>query len=95
MPRRHRVNALSALCGANEVVLECPDRRRGPAPDTGLLVDVLDVVPDGLGRDAEIRGDLLVGRAAHEYQEDFELAPGQPRGQLTRSLPHPVAGGRG
>jgi hypothetical protein len=41
-------------------VLERPERRRGPAADAGLLVDVLDVVPDGLGRDAEILGDLLV-----------------------------------
>ena len=38
-------------------------------------------------------GDLLVGRAAHEHEEHFELALGQPGGQLARSLPHPVAGG--
>ena len=78
---------------ANEVVLERPDRRRGPAADAGLLVDVLDVVPDGLGRDAETLGDRLVGLAAHEHEEDLELALGQPGRQLARSLPHAVAGG--
>src|SRR6266508_2788585 len=89
-PGRHRANALS---GVDEVVLEGPERRRGPAADAGLLVDVLDVVPDGLGRDAEILGDLLVGLAAHEHEEDFQLALGQPGRQLARSLPHAVAGG--
>ena len=77
----------------NEVVLEGPERRRGPAADAGLLVDVLDVVPDGLGRDAEILGDRLVRLAAHEHEEDFQLALGQPGGQLARSLAHAVAGG--
>ncbi len=42
------------LCSrANEVVLEGPHRRGGAAAHAGLLVDVLDVVADGLGRDAE------------------------------------------
>src|SRR5205814_8266745 len=40
-PRRNGANALLA---ANEVVLEGPERRRGAAAYTGLLVDVLDVV---------------------------------------------------
>ena len=77
---------------ANEVVLERPERRRGAAADAGLLVDVLDVVPDRLGRDAEVVGDPLVGLAAHEHQEDLQLALGQPGGQLARSLP--ARGGR-
>src|SRR5712671_5805402 len=55
-----RVEGLVALCGANEVVLEGPERRGGSAADAGLLIGVLDVVPDGLGRDAEIMGDRLV-----------------------------------
>ena len=38
-------------------------------------------------------GDLLVGRAAHEHEEHFELARGQSGRQLTGSLPDPVAGG--
>src|SRR4051812_4530879 len=75
----HRANALPS---GDEVVLVGPDRRRGPAADTGLLVDVLDVVPHGLGRDAEIRGDLLVGLAAREHEEDLQLALGQPGRQL-------------
>src|SRR5437773_792709 len=89
-PERHRANALS---GVNEVVLERPDRRGGAAADAGLLVDVLDVVPDGLGRDAEMRGDLLIGLTAHEHEQDFQLALGQPGRQLVRSLLHAVAGG--
>src|SRR4029078_12200958 len=70
-PGPHRANA---LCGVNEVVLVRPERRRGPAAHAVLLVDVLDVMPDGLGRDAVIDGDLLVGGAAHEHEEHFELA---------------------
>ena len=74
-------------------MLERPQRRGGPAADADLLVHVLDVVPDGLGRDAETLGDLLVGPPAHEHEEDFQLALGQPGGQLPRSLAHAVAGG--
>src|SRR3954454_22535041 len=57
----HRANA---LCPLNEVVLEGPDGRRGAASNAGLLVDVLDVMADGLGRDAEVVADLLVRAAA-------------------------------
>ena len=39
--------------------------------------DEVDVVPDGLGR-AETLCDDLVGLAAHEHEEDFQLALGQP-----------------
>jgi hypothetical protein len=88
----HRANALS---GANEVVLEGPARRRGSATDAGLLVDVLDVVPDGLGGDAEIIGNSLVGLAADEHEQDFQLALGQPSRELAGSLPHAPAGGSG
>ena len=77
--------------GASEIVLDGPGRRRGPAADAGLLVDVLDVVPDGLGRDAEILGDRLVGLAAHEHEEDFQLALPQA-GQLARAQPYAVTG---
>src|SRR5579884_270990 len=57
--------ARGALRGADEVVLERPDRRGGAAPHARLLVDVLDVVADGLGRDAETVGDRLVRVAEH------------------------------
>src|SRR2546421_1754602 len=41
-------NGANALCAANEVVLEGPERRRGAAANAGLLVDMLDVVSDRL-----------------------------------------------
>jgi hypothetical protein len=67
---RHRANTLS---GVGEIVLEGPERRRGPAADAGLLADVLDVVPDGLGRDAEIAVNLLLRAAVREREEDSSL----------------------
>ena len=66
----------------DEVVLERPDRRGGAAADAGLLVDVLDVVPDGLGGDAEIVGDHLVRVPEHEREQHLELAPRQAGRQL-------------
>src|SRR4051794_6136928 len=84
----HRANA---LCGADEVLFERPDRRSGSATDAGLLVHVLDVVADGLGRDAELVGDRLVRIAAHEHEQDLELAFGEVRRPLPGSLPHAVA----
>ena len=63
--RAHRANA---LCGGNEVVLEGPDRRGCATANARLLVDVLDVMPHGLRRDAEVGGDLLVGRASDEHE---------------------------
>ena len=67
-------------------MLEGPERCRRSAADAGLLVDVLDVVPDGLDRDAEIVSDRFVGIAVHENEKDFELALGEIGGQLARSL---------
>ena len=37
--------------------------------------------------------DLLVGLTAHEHEQDFQFALGQPGRQLVRSLLHAVAGG--
>src|SRR4051812_34798425 len=79
----HRANALR---GVNEVVLEGPDRRRGPAADAGLLVDVLDVVPDGLGGDAQLVADRVVRVPERERQEHLALAFGQPGRQLAWPL---------
>src|SRR4051794_13687381 len=53
-------NGANALYRSNEVVLEGPQRRRGTAAHAGLLVDVFDVMTDGLGRDVEVLGDLLI-----------------------------------
>jgi len=66
----------------NQVVLERPDRCRGATTDTDLLVDVLDVMPDGLGRDAEAVGDRLVRLTDDEGEEHLELAPGQTGREL-------------
>jgi hypothetical protein len=81
-----RLPARTRSCSKTQSVAAA--RLRTPA------LDVLDVVPDGLGRDAEILGDFLVGLAAHEHEEDFLLALGQLGRQLARSLLHAVAGGR-
>jgi hypothetical protein len=43
-----------------EVVLHRKERRSGARGDVELSVDVLDVVPDGAGRDEELPADLLV-----------------------------------
>src|SRR3954449_8049627 len=82
-PARHRANA---LCRVDEVVLEGPERGGGPAAHPGLLVDVLDVVPDGLDGDAQAVADRLVRAAAHEGEQHLELARRQTGGQLARSL---------
>src|SRR5207253_2065597 len=85
--RTRRRNGANALCGAYEVVLERPDRRRSPAANAGLLVDVLNMVSDRLDGDAEIVGDLLVRLSAHEHEEDLQFAPGETGRQVSRTLP--------
>jgi hypothetical protein len=52
----------------DELVLERPDRRCRTAAHAGLLVDVLDVLPDRLGGDAEAVCDRLV-RLAYDERE--------------------------
>src|SRR5690242_16232699 len=79
----HRANALS---GVHELLLEGPQRRGCAAAHPGLLVDVLDVMPDGLRRDAEGVADRLVGVAAHEREQHLELAWRQPGRQLAWAL---------
>ena len=69
LPGPHRANA---LCGVNEVLLEGPDSRGGPAADAGLLVHVLDLVPDGLRGDAETVADRLVRFPVHEGEEHLQ-----------------------
>src|SRR3954452_18108935 len=78
----------TALCRLQERVPEGPDRRGRAAADAGLLVDVLDVVPGGLGRDAEVLADLLIGLPRHEREQDLELALRQTRWQLPRADRH-------
>src|SRR5581483_10618261 len=82
--RAHRPNYLCR--GGDEAVLERPDRGRGTAPHADLLVDVLNVVPDSPGRDAEAVGDRLVRLAADEDREHLELALGEAAGDLARAL---------
>src|SRR6478736_3426175 len=81
------------LRALDEIVLEGPDRDGGAAAYAGLLVDVLDVVPDGLGGDAEIVGDRLVRVAEHERQQHLQLAPRQAGRKLTRPFRDAVTGG--
>ena len=57
-----------------------------------LRVDVLDVVADGLRRDHEPLGDLLVRQAAREQPEHLDLARGQP-GRALAAPRDAVAGG--
>ena len=80
--------------GVHELLLEGPQRRGRAAAHPGLLVDVLDVMSDGLHRDAESVADRLVGVAADEREQHLELARREPGGQLARALGDPMAGRR-
>src|SRR6266545_4687392 len=71
-----RSKSSTVVVARSILLLLYESRRRGSAADPGLLVDVLEVGPDGLDRDAEILGDRFVGLAAHEHEQDFELALG-------------------
>jgi hypothetical protein len=86
----HRANA---LCRVNEVVLERPDGCRGATSNADLLVDVLNVVAHGLGGDAEILGDLLIGSASHEDEENLELSVRQTGRAVARPFAHAMPGG--
>ena len=48
-----------------------------PGGDTGLGVDVAQVVFDGLGADVEFGGGLPVGKAASDEAGDYLLLSGQ------------------
>src|SRR3954447_10440895 len=79
--------------------LDGEQRRPRAGGDAGLGVDVLDVVADRLGRDAQPLGDLLVGQAAGDEAQDLDLALGQParlrhplRRALARGRAHRVGG---
>src|SRR3954468_15750295 len=89
--RPHRANS---LCRVHELLLEGPHRRGCAGPDSGLFVDVLDVMSGGLHRDPQGVGDPLVGGAANEREQHLELARREPCGQLAGTLRDPVAGGR-
>jgi hypothetical protein len=45
--------------------------------DPNLIVDVLDVVVDGLHRDDELTGDLLFGVTTRDEPQDYHLALGE------------------
>ena len=62
---------------ADEILLECPPRRGRAIANSCLRVDVLDVVADGLGGDPEAVGDLAVGAAVSEREQNLQLAPAQ------------------
>jgi hypothetical protein len=49
-----------------------------PVPDAELLVDVVDVVLDGMVRNEEPGGDLFVGPAFNEQADDLALAGRDP-----------------
>jgi hypothetical protein len=74
-------------CGwsLDDVVLHGPERGRGSRRDADLGVDVLDVVVDGLGRDAEPVGDLASGEALRRETQDVNLASREPA-RVVRAL---------
>ncbi len=51
-----------------------PGGRLPAVCDVELLIDALEVGIDGLGRDEELGGDLLVLQALRQELEDFVLA---------------------
>jgi hypothetical protein len=73
-------------------VLGGEQRRGGAARHADLRVDVLHVVTDGLRRDLELSGDLLVEQPAREQPQDLDLARREPGRPLRPSGPL-VAGG--
>jgi hypothetical protein len=82
------------LSGANEGVLERPDASPQPGCGAGPPVDVLDVMPDGLGRDAEILrrspGWTRRARARGGLSSSRSVSPaGSSRGRCRQA----VAGG--
>ncbi len=52
---------LVSLHGGYEVVLDGEEGRRSTCGDCNLVVDMLDMVVDGLLREDETLGDLLLG----------------------------------
>src|SRR5258705_12114444 len=71
-------HASGELLLGQESVLHREQACRGAGRGTDLRVDVLDVVADGLRRDDQARGDLLVRHPAREQSEHLDLARGQP-----------------
>src|ERR1043165_4276634 len=55
----------------------------GAVADSGLGVDVLDVVVDGLPCDDEAVGDLLVRQPSRNQPQHFHLTRGQPSRPVT------------
>ena len=62
---------------APQAGLARPHDRLGPVADLELREDVRDVVADGLGRQAEGRGDVGVGPPLGDQLEDLALALGE------------------
>ena len=58
-------------------VLDRKNRGRRTGRDADLVVDVLDVMPDGLGRDAERRGHFAIRATLCHEAKDLDLAIGQ------------------
>ena len=58
----------------DQLLFEGPHGGSGAGSDAGLVVDVLDVMADGLHGDAEGVADCLVGLAADELEQYLELA---------------------
>src|SRR4051794_14791069 len=54
-----------------------PDNRRAPSGNAELLVDVSGVLLDGLRRDDQLPGDLLVREPRVEEMQHFGFAPGK------------------
>src|SRR5207244_5310494 len=79
-----------------EPVLQGEDARRGPRCNAQLVIDVLEVVLDGLPAEDELPGDLAVGQARAGQAQDLELTLGQVARVLwpsqLRLRPLPLAG---
>ena len=55
-----------------------------PTSDADLVVDVVDVMGDGLGGDAKFARDRLVARSGRHKLENFDLAVGEALGPFDR-----------
>jgi hypothetical protein len=79
--QRHRVNALLAgsIHGIEQVVLQREEGRARTRGDADLVVDVLNVVPDGFLGDDEPLRHLSIREAARDQTQHLYLAVTQVR----------------
>jgi hypothetical protein len=86
--------------GGEQIVFGGEEGGSRAGGDADFVVDVLDVVVDGLHRNDELASDLLFGVTARDEPQDFHLAlgeaghefPARPAYRVTRRCEHTIGG---